>query len=65
MGGWTPGLGATELREEAWEKVVELRPQPEVALLQEATAPPARLGLDSQVGSGIGDARRLAPRMVA
>jgi hypothetical protein len=50
MGGWTPGLGATELREKAWEKLVELQPQPEVALLQEATAPPARLGLDSQVG---------------
>jgi hypothetical protein len=65
MGSWTPGLNATELREKAWEKLVELQPQPEVALLQEARAPPARLGLDSQVGSGIGDARRLARRMVA
>ena len=49
MGGWTPTLQAGGLRDRAWEKLVKLRPEADLALLQEATSAPARLELDLDV----------------
>jgi endonuclease/exonuclease/phosphatase (EEP) superfamily protein YafD len=58
MGAWTPALRDSSRRENAWERLVELRPQPDLALLQEATDAPARLGLESQLG-GLGNGRAI------
>jgi len=40
MGGFTPGLNSHAMREEAWVCLTAIEPQPDLALLQEASAPP-------------------------
>lgn len=57
MGGFTPGLNSRACRADAWRLLTEVSPVPDVALLQEASAPPSSvLGDATGPSSGI-DAR--------
>jgi len=55
MGGFTPGLNSHTARENAWRRLAEVEPRPDLALLQEASAPPEGFpGHASGSASGIG-----------
>jgi hypothetical protein len=49
-GAWTLELPGPALREKAWDALLDPAVKPDVALLQEATVPPDRLGLASEIG---------------
>src|SRR5262249_30328385 len=49
MGGWTPILRSSSIRERAWRALPRIEPRPDISFLQEGTLPPPDLGMDDEI----------------